>query len=71
MGIVGGGMAGLYASLLLQDLGIKSRILESNPDRLGGRVYTYRFDPEEWKHTKTGELRCCVTALCDLLVWSF
>ena len=55
VGIVGAGMAGLYAALLLDDLGINCQILEANPHRIGGRVYTYRFNPEEWKESKPGQ----------------
>ena len=43
VGVIGGGMAGLYSAMLLQkylpDANVK--VLEAN-DRVGGRVYTYR-----------------------------
>jgi monoamine oxidase len=55
VGIVGAGMAGMYAALLLQDLGIQCYILEANRDRVGGRVYTYRFNPEDWAKANPGE----------------
>ncbi|KAK7691011.1 hypothetical protein QCA50_006114 [Cerrena zonata] len=41
--IVGAGVAGLYAALILQDLGIKYEILEAS-DRIGGRIWTHRFN---------------------------
>jgi hypothetical protein len=47
VGIVGGGVAGLYAGMLLDSLGIDYDIHEAS-DRIGGRVFTYRFDQEAW-----------------------
>lgn len=42
-----GGIAGLYAALLIDYLGsecgITYDILEANTDRVGGRLYTHRF----------------------------
>lgn len=35
IGIVGGGMAGMYAQLLLKELGIKSEIFEASDGRVG------------------------------------
>jgi monoamine oxidase len=43
IGIIGGGVAGLYAAYILKFLGIDYEILEANPDRLGGRVFTHHF----------------------------
>ena len=37
IGIVGAGATGLYAALILQDLGIEYEILEAT-DRVGGRI---------------------------------
>ncbi|KUI69395.1 hypothetical protein VM1G_04950 [Cytospora mali] len=47
VGIVGAGAAGLYAAVLLDSLGIDYDIYEAS-DRIGGRIYTYRFDQETW-----------------------
>lgn len=49
IGIVGGGISGLYIALYLKHLNENSgenftyHIYENN-DRVGGRVYTYRFN---------------------------
>ena len=42
IGIVGAGAAGLYAAIILQDLGLKYEILEANRT-IGGRLLTHRF----------------------------
>jgi NAD(P)-binding Rossmann-like domain len=54
VGIVGAGAAGLYAAVLLQSLGIDFEILEANT-RIGGRIYTHRFDKDAWAKAKPGE----------------
>ncbi len=54
VGIVGAGAAGLYAAMILDDLGIKYEILEgSNSNRPGGRIYTHHFqsvDIKQWNY---------------------
>ena len=54
IGIIGGGMTGLYAGMLLDSLGVNYTIFEaSDPGqggRDGGRVYTHYFDPDPEKH---------------------
>ncbi|KAI5791996.1 hypothetical protein EDC01DRAFT_616158, partial [Geopyxis carbonaria] len=55
LGIVGGGICGLYIAFILDALAIPDvsyEILEANPSRLGGRCYTHHFterpaDPHE------------------------
>ncbi|GJE93599.1 FAD-dependent oxidoreductase [Phanerochaete sordida] len=42
--IIGGGIGGLYAALLLQEQGIPYTIYEAS-DRIGGRLYTYKDFP--------------------------
>lgn len=54
VGIVGGGVAGLYAAILLDTLGIDYDILESS-ERIGGRIFTYRFDEKAWLASKPGQ----------------
>ncbi|KAF8273500.1 hypothetical protein EI94DRAFT_1239526 [Lactarius quietus] len=56
VGIVGGGMAGLYAGLLLQNYGHRVRIFEGT-DRVGGRVYTHYFTPEPDQYFEAGAMR--------------
>jgi monoamine oxidase len=46
IGIVGGGIAGLYTAYILKSLGIDYEILEANPDRMGGRIYTHHFSTD-------------------------
>ncbi|KAF8925272.1 lipoxygenase [Dissophora ornata] len=40
VGIVGAGMAGLFAGLILQSLNVEFEVLESS-ERVGGRIYTW------------------------------
>lgn len=47
VGIIGAGAAGLYAAMLLDSLGIDYDLHEGS-GRIGGRIYTYRFDEEAW-----------------------
>ncbi|KAI1340966.1 hypothetical protein F5Y15DRAFT_414687 [Xylariaceae sp. FL0016] len=57
VGIVGGGIAGLYTALILQDLGLDYEILEANPDRIGGRLYTHYFEKKEHQYYDIGAMR--------------
>jgi monoamine oxidase len=45
--IVGAGMAGLTAGLLLKQAGHDVTIIEANANRIGGRVKTFRSDPAQ------------------------
>ncbi|KAL6694214.1 hypothetical protein J3F84DRAFT_400685 [Trichoderma pleuroticola] len=45
VGIIGAGISGLYTALLLRREGHKVTIFEA-ADRVGGRIYTYRFTPQ-------------------------
>lgn len=66
VGIVGGGMAGLYSALLLQYYipGVQVKILEAN-SRVGGRVFTYKFSEEPYQYFEAGAMRipCCNSQL--------
>lgn len=54
VGIVGAGAAGLYSAILLQSIGVDYEILEANT-RVGGRIWTHRFDEDAWAKSKPGE----------------
>jgi len=43
VGIIGAGMSGLYAAMILKSLGINYTILEGHTTHVGGRIFTYRF----------------------------
>ncbi|MBV8591334.1 MAG: FAD-dependent oxidoreductase [Acetobacteraceae bacterium] len=43
--IVGAGIAGLTAGMLLKNAGHRVTILEANANRIGGRIKTFRADP--------------------------
>lgn len=50
VGIIGAGAAGLYAAMLLDSLDIDYDIHEAS-DRIGGRIFTYRFDQATWDNS--------------------
>jgi len=55
--IVGGGIAGLTAALILQDRGITSVIYESHPTRVGGRMHSdFTEFPGYWAGSQGAEL---------------
>ena len=57
VGIVGGGMAGLYSALLLnQHQNVSVKIFEAT-DRVGGRVYTHRFSEDQYQYFEAGAMR--------------
>ena len=57
--VVGGGLAGLAASVALADHGIRVCLLEKNP-RLGGRATSYRLPSGEYiDNCQHVTLRCC------------
>lgn len=57
IGIIGGGLAGLSAAFELRKLGADITILEASDNRIGGRVYTYYFDPVGRNYGEFGAAR--------------
>ena len=59
VGIIGAGMSGLYAGLLLKKHDIPFHILEGRNNRIGGRVYTCRegFGPGDHQYFEAGAMR--------------
>ncbi|KAH6912094.1 hypothetical protein BKA70DRAFT_825472 [Coprinopsis sp. MPI-PUGE-AT-0042] len=57
VGILGGGMAGLYTALILSSLKIPFQILEG-ANRVGGRCYTHKFEESgEYDYYDVGAMR--------------
>jgi len=73
IGIVGGGMSGLYAALLLKDLGIDYHIFEADPQRMGGRVLTHYFEENTHQYAELGAMRFPYSELQDRLfkTWDY
>ncbi|MDC8756923.1 flavin monoamine oxidase family protein [Janthinobacterium fluminis] len=57
VGIVGGGMAGLYSAMLFDQLGIAYQIFEASGERLGGRVLTHYFNNNSHQYAELGAMR--------------
>ncbi|RYP76696.1 hypothetical protein DL771_001618 [Monosporascus sp. 5C6A] len=55
IGVVGGGMAGLYASLLLEDLGLQHEVIEAS-SKPGGRVRSHHFTPSNGDYFEVGAM---------------
>ena len=53
VGIIGAGIGGLYAGMILKSLGIPYQILEAS-GRTGGRFYTHRFSDGDYFVSSTG-----------------
>ena len=57
VGIIGARMSGLYAGLLLKKQNIPFHIFEARKERVGGRVYTYRFSQEQNQYFEASAMR--------------
>jgi len=57
IGIVGGGMAGLYAAMLFDQFGIDYHIFEASGERLGGRARTHYFNDRPHQYAELGAMR--------------
>lgn len=55
VGIVGGGMSGLYASLILEDLGLGHEVIEAS-QRVGGRVWSHHFSEKDGDYYEVGAM---------------
>lgn len=55
VGVVGGGMSGLYASLILQDLGLGHEVIEAS-QRVGGRVWSHHFSEKDGDYYEVGAM---------------
>jgi phytoene dehydrogenase-like protein len=69
VGIVGAGISGLYTALLLRREGHRVTVFEA-ADRVGGRIYTYRFTPQSRKediYFEAGAMRIPRSSLHSLV----
>ncbi|RWS18950.1 hypothetical protein B4U80_14526, partial [Leptotrombidium deliense] len=66
VGIVGAGLTGLYAALLLNELGINYEIIEAS-HRIGGRINTHYFDSREYNYVEMGAMRFPLIPEFDVL----
>ncbi len=56
VGILGGGLSGLYAAMLLQDSGVDFEIIEMSSN-VGGRLRTKRFSSDPFDYHDLGGMR--------------
>ncbi|HKL80128.1 MAG TPA: FAD-dependent oxidoreductase [Mobilitalea sp.] len=57
IGIIGGGLAGMSAAFELRKLGADITILDAEAGRIGGRIFTYYFDPAGRYYGELGAMR--------------
>lgn len=67
VGVIGAGMAGLYAAMLIKSLGIDFEELEA-AEAPGGRVRTHHFSEEEWDYVDLGAMRVPKIPIMDRVV---
>ncbi|EGG15895.1 hypothetical protein DFA_09564 [Cavenderia fasciculata] len=68
IGIIGAGMSGLYSGMILDELGIKYHILESNNTRIGGRIYTYKYSDKPFDYVDFGAMRYPEIPIMDRVI---
>jgi Flavin containing amine oxidoreductase len=56
VGIIGAGVAGLKAAMLLSQAGIPFEIIEAS-NRVGGRLFTYQFSDQPYDYFDVGAMR--------------
>jgi monoamine oxidase len=61
VGIIGGGLAGMAAAYELRKTGADITVFEASENRIGGRVYTYYFDPDKKYYGEFGPMRIPVS----------
>lgn len=64
VGIIGAGVGGLYAAMMLQSLDIEYEILEAS-ERVGGRLYTHRFPGKPHDYFVRAFLHLGAVGLCS------
>ncbi|GAM26627.1 hypothetical protein SAMD00019534_098020 [Acytostelium subglobosum LB1] len=69
VGIIGAGMAGLYAGMIFKELGIDFEIMEAS-NRVGGRVMTHHFTDSDYDYVDLGAMRFPRTPVMDRVVGS-
>lgn len=67
VGVIGAGMAGLYAAMLIKSLGIDFEELEA-AEAPGGRVRTHHFSEEERDYVDLGAMRVPKIPIMDRVV---
>ncbi len=57
VGIIGGGLAGMAAAFELRKAGFDVTVFEADPERIGGRIFTYYFDSDRKLYGELGAMR--------------
>lgn len=68
VGIIGGGIAGLVSAFELRKLGFNITIIETDNNRIGGRIYTHYFDKEKKLYGELGAMRIPIS---HEMVWHY
>ena len=68
IGIIGAGIAGLSSAFELRKLGFNIKIIETEDNRIGGRIYTHYFDKEKKLYGELGAMRIPIS---HEMVWHY